>query len=178
MMNLCRIIWVEIDPNDATALFLYSECSTTLNFHVCGRLDDSRNTGLMSMWSSKSVAGWTNHTHWLAWYFFPRFRGHVVLVIKTNKQTKKAMKNKQTKNSPAKTEETWVWSLGQEDSLEEGMATHSNMLAWRTPWIEESCGLQPMGLQRVGHNWVTNTQIEWCKDADFDWLFGWKLGRY
>ena len=43
-------------------------------------------------------------------------------------------------------------SLGQEDSLEEGMATHSSILAWRIPRTEESGRLQPMGSQRVGHN--------------------------
>ena len=57
------------------------------------------------------------------------------------------------KNSPAM-QETWVWSLGWEDSLEEGMATHSSILAWRIPWTEESGRLQPMGLQRVGHDWA------------------------
>ena len=41
--------------------------------------------------------------------------------------------------------ETWVQSLGQEDPLEKGMATHSNILAWRLPWTEESGGLQSMG---------------------------------
>ena len=45
-----------------------------------------------------------------------------------------------------------VSSLGWEDPLEEGMATHSSILAWRTPWMEELGGLQSMGLQRVGHN--------------------------
>ena len=45
--------------------------------------------------------------------------------------------------------------LGQEDTLEEEMATHSNILAWKNPWIEESGGLQSMGLQRAGHNWVS-----------------------
>ena len=53
------------------------------------------------------------------------------------------------------TQEMWVWSLGQEDPLEEGMATHSSVLAWRIPWTEEPGGLQSMGLRRVGHNWVT-----------------------
>jgi len=42
-------------------------------------------------------------------------------------------------------------SLGQEDPLEEGMATHSSILAWRIPWTEESGGLQSLGSQRVGH---------------------------
>ena len=47
---------------------------------------------------------------------------------------------------------TWVPSLGWEDLLEEVMATHSSILAWRIPWTEESGGLQSMGSQRVGHN--------------------------
>ena len=45
-----------------------------------------------------------------------------------------------------------VRSLGQEDSLEEGMATHSSILAWEIPWTEEPGRLQSMGLQRVGHD--------------------------
>ena len=53
--------------------------------------------------------------------------------------------------------ETQVQSLGQEDHPEKGMATRSNILAWRIPWTEEPGGLQSMGLQRVGHDWVTNT---------------------
>ena len=48
--------------------------------------------------------------------------------------------------------ETWVRSLGREDPLEKGMATHLSILAWRTPWTEELHSLQSMGSQRVGHN--------------------------
>ena len=48
--------------------------------------------------------------------------------------------------------ETWVQSLGQEDPLEKEMATQSSTLAWEIPWTEESGGLQPMGLQKVGHD--------------------------
>ena len=48
--------------------------------------------------------------------------------------------------------ETLVQSLGLEDPLEEGMATHSIILAWGIPWTEEPGGLQSIGLQRVGHN--------------------------
>ena len=55
------------------------------------------------------------------------------------------------KNLPAMLE-TWVPSLGWEDPLEEGTATHSSILAWRIPWTEEPDGLQSMGSQRVGHN--------------------------
>ena len=49
-------------------------------------------------------------------------------------------------------QETWVRSLGQEDSLEKGMATHSSILAWRSPWIEECGGPQSRGSQGVGHD--------------------------
>ena len=45
-----------------------------------------------------------------------------------------------------------VPSLGQEDPLEEGMATHSSILAWKIPWTEEPGGLQSMGLQRIRHD--------------------------
>ena len=55
------------------------------------------------------------------------------------------------KNPPAMWE-TWVRSLGQEDAMEEGMATHSSILAWKIPWTEETGRLQSMGLQRVGHD--------------------------
>ena len=58
------------------------------------------------------------------------------------------------KNPPAMQEpqETWVQFLGQEDPLEEGMASHSSILAWRIPWTEEPGGLQSIGCQRVGYN--------------------------
>ena len=54
------------------------------------------------------------------------------------------------KNLPAM-QETQVWSLGWEDPLEKRMASHSNILAWRTPWTEEPGRLQSMKLQRVRH---------------------------
>ena len=49
-------------------------------------------------------------------------------------------------------QETWVRYLGQEDPLEKEMATHSSILAWRTPWMEEPGGLPSTGSQRVGHD--------------------------
>ena len=52
-------------------------------------------------------------------------------------------------------QETWVWSLGWEDTLEKEMATHSNILAWEILWIEEPGGLQSMGSQSARHHWVT-----------------------
>ena len=55
------------------------------------------------------------------------------------------------KNLPAM-QETRVPSLGQKDTLEKGIATHSSILAWRIPWTEEPGGLQSVGSQRVGHD--------------------------
>ena len=52
--------------------------------------------------------------------------------------------------------ETRVQSLGREDPLEKEMATHSSILAWKIPWMEELGWLLSMGLQRVGHDWVTS----------------------
>ena len=62
----------------------------------------------------------------------------------------------QTVKNPPAMQETQVWSLSQEDPLEEEMATHSSIPAWTIPWAEESGGLQSMGLRRVRHDWVTN----------------------
>ena len=62
------------------------------------------------------------------------------------------------KNLPAM-QETWIQYLGQEDPLENEMATHSSILAWRSPRAEEPGRLQSMGLQRVRQGWVTNTFI-------------------
>ena len=58
----------------------------------------------------------------------------------------------QTVKRLSTTQETWVQSLGWEDLLEKAMAPHSSTLAWNIPWMEESGGLQFMGLQRVGHD--------------------------
>ena len=54
-------------------------------------------------------------------------------------------------------QETQLQPLGQEDHLGKGIATHSSILAWRIPWTEETGSLQSMGLQRVGHESVTDT---------------------
>ena len=59
----------------------------------------------------------------------------------------------QTVKNPPAMPGTWVQSLGWEDPLEEGMATHSSVLAWRIPWTEEPGRLQSSGSQRVRHDW-------------------------
>ena len=58
----------------------------------------------------------------------------------------------QTVKNPPAMQETWVRSLGWEDPLEKGTATHFSILARRIPWTEESGRLQSIGLQRVGHD--------------------------
>ena len=63
------------------------------------------------------------------------------------------------KNLPA-TREIWVQTLGWEDPLEKGMATHSCILAWRIPQTEEHGGLQSMGLQRVRQDLETKQQTQ------------------
>ena len=52
-----------------------------------------------------------------------------------------------------------VWSLSWEKLLEKGLATHSNILAWRIPWTEDPGRLQSMGSLRVGHNWATSPSL-------------------
>ena len=66
----------------------------------------------------------------------------------------------------------WVRSLGQEDPLEEGMATHSSILAWRIPTGrgEEPGGVQPMGLHRVGHGCATKHSTVSKDDLFTCWL--------
>ena len=72
-------------------------------------------------------------------------------------QHKSSLVAQMAKNPPAM-QQTWVWSLGWEDPLEEGTATHFSILAWRISWTEEPGRLQSMESQRVGHNWVTHFQ--------------------
>ena len=68
----------------------------------------------------------------------------------------KKMVTHMVNNSPAM-QETWVPSLGQEESLEKGMETHSSILTWRIPWTEESGRLQSIGWLTVPQDWVTDT---------------------
>ena len=58
---------------------------------------------------------------------------------------------------------TWVQSLGQENPSQKGLAIHSSILAGRMSWTEEPGGLQFMGLQRVGHDWMPNTSTFTCE---------------
>ena len=67
------------------------------------------------------------------------------------------------KNLPTM-QESSVQPLDWDEALEKEMATHSSILVWKIPWTEEPGGLQSMGSQRVGHNWVTNTFTSLPKD--------------
>ena len=58
-----------------------------------------------------------------------------------------------------------VQSLSWEDPLEEEMATHSENLTWKIPWIEEPARLQSIGLQRVGHNWSNLATMFWFNES-------------
>ena len=75
-------------------------------------------------------------------------------------------------------QETWVWSLGQEDPLEKEMAIYSSTLAWKIPWTEKPSRLQSMGLQRVGHDWATSLSFflsTWFFSLYWNLTFSWAL---
>ena len=83
----------------------------------------------------------------------------LLLAISIFSFIKSSLVAQMVKNLPAmqKKQENCVRSLGQEDLLEKGMATHSSIHAWRITWTEEPSRLQSMGSQRVRHNRVTFT---------------------
>ena len=85
-----------------------------------------------------------------SWYHFI-----ITLRILSVRTLRASLVAQTVKNLPA-VQETWVRSLGWEDPLEKGMATHSSILAWRIPWTEKSSGLQSIELQRLEHGWVAN----------------------
>ena len=64
-------------------------------------------------------------------------------------------------------QETWVPSLGQEDPLEEEMATHTDILAWKIPWTEKPGRVQSIGSQRIGNNWATSLSLSPVIDGIF-----------
>ena len=76
-----------------------------------------------------------------------------VSIWKKNKRA--SLLAQMVKNLPAMWE-IWVWSLGWEHLLTNGMATHSSTHAWGMPWTDKAGGLQSLGSQRVEHDWVIN----------------------
>ena len=73
-------------------------------------------------------------------------------IVRHDLATEQLLLVAQTVKNASAMQETWAQSLGWEDPLEKGMATHCSILAWRIPRTEESSRLQSMGLQRVGHD--------------------------
>ena len=86
-----------------------------------------------------------------AWGFQSLGRGGHGIELPDLNQGRASLVAQMVKNLPAM-QETRVQSLGWENPLEEGTATHSSILAGMIPWTEETGGLQSMGSQRVGHN--------------------------
>ena len=78
-------------------------------------------------------------------------------INETQQTTKASLMAQRVKNLPAmqETQETWVQSLGQEDTLEQEIATHSSILTWKIPGTEEPGELQSMGSQIVRHDLAT-----------------------
>ena len=142
-----------------------------------GRAGPSRTkpwAGVRSSWGQESI-----FLVWALWetlfgnlsksYHFLDFSFHFCQIGKFYLSFMRALVTQTVKNTPAE-QEIWVQSLGQEDPLKKGMATHSSILAWRMPWTEESAGLLSRGSQRVGHDWVTNTHpsflSQWVWEAE------------
>ena len=101
---------------------------------------------------------WNVYTMWFHLCIIPEMaklqkwkRDYWLPVVKTEVATLVAQ---MVKNAPAM-QETWVQSLGWEDPLTRGMATHSSILPCRIPWTEDPGGIQSMRSQRVGHDWAT-----------------------
>ena len=85
----------------------------------------------------------------------------------------------QVKNLPKvqETQEMWLWSLGQENPLEEEMATHFSILAWKIPWTEKPGGLQSKGLRGVERDWATKHIDDICYNNFFSFLKNQKLPK-
>ena len=83
----------------------------------------------------------------------------------------------QTVNNLPTLWDTWVQSLGREESLEKGMATHSSILAWEFHAQEKPGGLQPVGSQRIRHDWGTYTLTFHCRRAIKSRMIPWQKER-
>ena len=89
-----------------------------------------------------------------AWIFLPESRLHIQLLVHflPLRNSRLGFPGGSAVKNPPAVQEIWIQSLGQEDPLEEEMATYASILAWESSWTEEPGGLQSLGLQRVRHN--------------------------
>ena len=114
-----------------------------------------------SAWHLKSSLIYSKH---LPKYFFLFHAPEILICIEfgfwkliinyinnSPKQNQGFLRGSAVKHPPAM-QEMQIWSLGWEDSLEEGMATRSSILTWRIPWTEEPGGLRPIGSRRIKHH--------------------------
>ena len=143
-VNIC--CWILLFPILFSHLFRESKNAVVL---VCG---------ICHCWPSALLSIFL---HWV--FYFPVFDGHAAN-WPTPVLIRASLVAQMVKNLPVM-QETWVQSLGWEDLLKEGMATHSSVFAWRIPWTEEPGGLQSMGSQRLGHDWVTKHSTVLIKES-------------
>ena len=147
-----------IHCRDVLCVLVAQSCPTLPDFMDCGSVparllcplnSPGKNTGVgchflpLGNFPTQGSNPGLLHCRWILYYLSRQERPRDVLVSWVD--------------PPANAGDTReaVQSLGQEDSLEEEMATHSSILAWKTPWLEEPGGLQPTGSQRVGHDWAS-----------------------
>ena len=106
---------------------------------------------------------------WMYLYFnqYQTVAESVIIFYILNTIYMKSLMSQTVKHLPAM-QETWVQSLGQEDLLEKEMATHSSILAWTIPWMEELGSLQSIGSQRVKRDWATSLHTE-----IYEWIYQW-----
>ena len=123
---------------------------------------------MLAKWIHERVASWKKHsavTDWIfGWICLQSFHSPWDLQINISMAlcylyaTWVSLVAQTENNLPVmQCRRPWVWTLGWEDPLEKGMATHSSILAWTTPWPEEPDGLRSVGSQRIRHDWATNT---------------------
>ena len=151
-------IWAHSVP--LVQSFLYASISS-LVFHVKGLQSLIPKVYLSSKNFMTSCIWLKAEQHIFKWFFlfklcllYKEIIQHLLLIS----YYRASLVAQMVKNLPAMWE-TWVRSLGWEDPPEEGMATHSSLLAWRIPWTQESGGLQSMGSPRVRHSWATKRSI-------------------
>ena len=137
---------------------------------------------LQSIGSQRVGHDWETNTHFFFFhaYTWARFNGlwkNELVLHETWSSTTEFWEGlwsqvAQTIKSPPTMQETQLRSLSWEDPLEKEMATHSSILAWEIPEMEEPGGLQSMGSPRIRHNWVTFTGDLWMLPSPFSSICG------